>query len=192
MDDIFQEIEASLSRIGSQVIWKRDIGGRLMWLSPITHTGQQRVVAAINDSEAAGANIVHDMKRLTLSFSIVGIDGLDLTKYRTNDPMLPFTGRDGRQVLVTLDKFIYEKMSQWSAQFVDDLFSVYADLLESHGKENLSKIKFDNVKSPEDELRELESKAAGIRAQLGKPQLIEPQTATAPKEAAFDAFRPVE
>jgi hypothetical protein len=56
--------------------------------------------------------------------------------------------------------------------------------METHQKENLADIKFENAKDPEQELRELEEKVAELRQALGKPQMVEAKPVP---EAAPDA-----
>jgi hypothetical protein len=173
MDDFIAELERSISKLGAEKIWKRQIGETEIWFSPISLYAQEKISEMMNNSESLGINIVHETKRITLSFAISGINGTDLRPYRDIAPSFPTVGKDGRTTKVTLDKYLYTKMIGWSAQFIDDAFTVYTDLIESHQKENLANIKFENQKSPEEELSELESRAAEIREALGKPKLVE-------------------
>ena len=64
-------------------------------------------------------------------------------------------------------------MSGWSSQFIDDCFSVLADLLETDQKTNLKEIKFENAKDPREELKELESRVRDLRESLSMPSLVE-------------------
>jgi hypothetical protein len=118
-------------------------------------------------------NVINETKRVTLSFSIVGINELDLREYRDNIPRFPGISKDGSKVKVTLDRYIYNKMTYWGAQYIDDVFSVFADLIETDQKENLKNIKFENAKDPESELEELQKKVDELREALGKPRLVE-------------------
>lgn len=173
MEDFFAELDASLSNVGSTKLWKRTIGDVVIWMSPITLHGQQKVTEVLNSPDSVGINVINETKRITLSFSIVGINDLDMREYRDNVPRFPVQGKDGKTVKVTLDKYLYQKMTNWSAQFIDDTFAVLADLLESDQKENLKNIKFENQKNSETELTELEARVSVLRSELGKPQLVE-------------------
>lgn len=168
----FAEIEAAFTNVGRDEIWDRKIGDHLIKLSPIPFPAQGKVNDALANKEL-GNNVIIESKRVTLSYSIVGIDNINLIKYRDTGPMFIIKGRDGSNVKVTLDRYIYEKLNTWGGQYIDDVFEVYADLIESQQKSNLKEIKFENLKDPNLELLELEEKVADLRRQLGKPQLIE-------------------
>lgn len=173
MEDFIAELENNLSRIGAGKVWKRQIGSTLLWMSPITLSGQEKVNEVLSNSDALGMNVVNETKRVTLAHAIVGINDLDLREYRDNVPRFPYKGKDGKVIKVSLDKYIYTKMQDWSSQFIDDAFSIYADLLETDQKENLKDIKFENAVSPTDELMDLEKRVGEIRQQLNLPMLIE-------------------
>lgn len=172
-DDLFAELERNLTNVGSNKVWKRQIGDFTVWFSPITLQGQEKVSELLGNSEKIGLNIINETKRITLSYSIVGINDVDLREYRDNQPHFPVIGRDGKHTKVSLDKYLYIKMQDWSAQFIDDAFSILSDLFESDQKENLKNIKFENAKDPNDELLELEARVSELRENLGKPQLVE-------------------
>lgn len=174
MDDFLADLERNITNLGSTKHWKRQFGDTTIWLSPITLFGQERVNETINSAnENAGLNLINETKRVTLSHSIVGINDIDLREYRDSVPRFPSSSKDGKIVKVTLDKYVYNKMITWGAQLVDDIFSVFADLIESEQKENLKNIKFENAKDPLEELEELEAKVAVMRESLGKPPLVE-------------------
>ena len=173
MDDFLADLERNITNLGSSKYWKKQIGDVVLWLSPITLHGQERVNEILANSENLGMNVINETKRVTLSFSIVGINDIDLREYRNNQPIFPSIGKDGKPTKVALDKYIYNKMQAWSSQFIDDVFSVMADLIQTEQKENLKNIKFENAKDPEEELAELESRVAELRENLGKPQLVE-------------------
>jgi hypothetical protein len=173
MDSEFlQQLDKALSYVGTDKVWMRTIGGREIKFSPIPVPGQEKVNETLNQSEL-GSNIILESKRVTLSFGIVGIDGIDLVEYRNAGPIFSSTSRDGKPVKVTLDRYIYDKIKTWGGQFLDDVFTVYADLLESHQKDNLKDIKFENAKDPEVELLELEARVTELRKMLNKPPLID-------------------
>jgi len=171
--DFISELDQALTNVGTDVVWKRKIGKIELWLSPMSVSGQEKVTAAL-DQVTPGLNLVAESKKITLSNSIVGVNKLDFRSYRgTNKPEFPITGRDGKMVNVAIEKYLYEKMSGWSTDYLDDVFRVYADLMETFQRDNLKDIKFENAKDPRTELEELESRVSALRAQLGLPQLTE-------------------
>jgi hypothetical protein len=167
------ELEQAFTNVGREEIWEKQIGDHSIKLSPISFPAQEKVNEVLSN-KALGNNVVAETKRVTLSHSIVGLDGIDLTKYREAGPVFTILDRkSGKNLKVVLDRYVYEKLNTWSAQYIDDLFEVYADLNESHQKSNLKNIKFENLKEPQIELLELEERVSELRRQLGKPQLIE-------------------
>jgi len=170
--DFITELDGLLSNVGTDINWKRKVGDLELWISPLSVSGQEKVTAAIQKAEL-GTNIVGESKRVILSNSIVGVNTTDLTPYRNGAPVFDGKGRDGKAVKVTLEKYLYDKMANWSHQYLDDVFSVYADLTETYQKKNLQDIKFENSKDPHTELQELEEKAASLRTQLSMPQMVE-------------------
>jgi len=172
MDDFLAELERNISNIGSSKCWKREVGDVVLWYSPITLHGQEKVNELLSNAEGLGMNIINETKRITLSFSIVGINDIDLREFRDNVPRFP-VNKDGKNTKVTLDRYIYQKMISWSSQFVDDAFSVLADLVETDQKSNLKNIKFENAKDPRTELKELEARVGELRSTLEMPRLVE-------------------
>lgn len=172
MDDFLAELERNISNIGSSKCWKREVGDVVLWYSPITLHGQEKVNELLSNAEGLGMNIINETKRITLSFSIVGINDIDLREFRDNVPRFP-VNKDGKNTKVTLDRYIYQKMISWSSQFVDDAFSVLADLVETDQKSNLKNIKFENAKDPRTELKELEARVGELRSTLDMPRLVE-------------------
>jgi hypothetical protein len=170
--DFISDLDKTLSNVGTDVFWKRKVGPLELWISPLSITGQERVTAAVNKAEV-GSNIVGESKRVTLSNSVVGINGADLRQYRGGAPIFTSPNKKGEPVKVQLEQYLYNKMANWSAQYIDDAFAVYADLMETFQKENLKEIKFENVKDPHVELQELEERVGALRAQLGMPPLGE-------------------
>ena len=170
--DFIAELDKTLSNVGTDICWKKKIGELLVWISPLSVAGQEKVTAAIQKAEL-GTNIVGESKRVILSNCIVGVNNSDLHEYRNGTPVFDSKNRDGKTVKVPLEKYLYDKMANWSHQYLDDVFAVYADLMETHQKQNLQEIKFENSKDPNVELQELEAKAAAFRAQLNLPPLVE-------------------
>jgi hypothetical protein len=182
MDQEFlQQLEKALSYVGTDKVWSRIVGGRELQFSPIPVPGQEKVNETLANP-GLGPNTILESKRITLSYGIIGIDKINLAEYRDAGPIFPSVGRDGKPIKVTLDRYIYDKIKTWGGQFVDDVFQVYADLLESHQKENLKEIKFENAKDPEVELLELEARVSELRKMLGKPQLVDAVQQTKPEE----------
>lgn len=169
MDDFIAELEKNINKIGAEKVWKRRIGDTEVWFSPISLYAQEKIAEMMNNSEQMGMNVLHETKHLMLSYAISGINGIDFRPYKDVAPYFPITGKDGKMTKVTLDKYLYHKMTNWSGQFIDDAFSVYTDLIETHQKENLANIKFENSKTPEEELADLEARVAELRKELNKP-----------------------
>ncbi len=173
MDDVFfQELEASLTNVGSDTVWKRSVGGVLLWFAPLTMTGQGKVAEFINSY--SGSHGWGESKRVTLSHSIVGIGETDLRSYRDGAPAFPSVDREKKPIKVALNQYLFGKMAGWGSTFVDDAFKVYADMMESIEKQNLRDVKFENTKDPKEELGELMAKVAELRDQLGLKALVDP------------------
>lgn len=170
--DFITELDEALSNVGSDVVWKKNVGGVEIWISPLQLVGQEKVADIITKMDL-GANIVSESKRTTLSHSIVGIGEHDLRQYRGGSAVFPVPGKDGKIVKSTLDRYLYHKLGTWGAQFVDDVFLVYADLMETFQKNNLKDIKFENAKDLREELADLQVRVFEIRQQLNMPQLVE-------------------
>jgi len=172
--DFISELDSAITSLGTDKVWERTVGGIKFLLSPVSYEAQGKINEAMVSQEA-GSNSLNEAKRITLAYAIVGVGKHDLREYRNSGPSFPATNRDGKKVSVTLDKYIYEKSQKWGGQLVDDLFSVYADLMESFQKENLQEIRFENSKSPVEEMVELMARVAEIRDQLHLPQLVDPE-----------------
>lgn len=182
MDDFIAELERSISNVGATKFWKKKFGDTVFWLSPLTLKGQEAITEMLGNADKIGVNVINETKRVTISNAVVGINDIDLRDFRDGTPSFPSVGRDGKPAKVTLDKYIYNKIAGWSAQLLDDVFSVYSDIMETHQKENLSSIKFENAKDPEVELKELEDKVSELRVSLGKPPLVEKTEETAKED----------
>lgn len=177
MDEtFFQELDSHISNIGSDKIWKRTIGDIEIWFTPISYTGQGK---AMDKLLSDGEGTLAETKRLSLANSIVGIGQFDLRKYRHAGPVFPIWIRDEEgkrvQAKVDLQKYVYDKISGWDSEFVDVAYKVFADLMEGHSKFLVKDIKFENLKSPTEELAELDQRVAELRDSLGLPQLVEPE-----------------
>lgn len=170
--DFLEELERDISNFGSDEVWKRTIGGKEIWFSPPTLVGQEKVADTIANS-SLGATLVIESKRQTLAHSIVGIGKHDLRPFRHGSAVFPSVSKDGKPVKVALERYIYEKMVRWGHEFIENAFDVYADLMETHKKENLAKIKFENLKTPMEELAEYMLRVAELRQQLGLRPLVE-------------------
>ena len=171
--DFITELDVALSNVGSDQVWKRTLNGVELWISPLQVVGQEKVAEVITRTDL-GSNIISESKRMTLAHAIVGINGHDLREYRGGAAVFPVTNKEGKQVKTTLDRYLYQKIGAWGAQFIDDTFSVYADLMESFQKENLKDIKFENAKDQHEELAELQARVYELRSELGLPMLVDP------------------
>lgn len=171
--DFLAELDVALSNVGSDEVWRRTIGGVELWISPLQILGQEKVAEVITKTDL-GANIISESKRMTLSHAIVGFDKFDLREWRGGAAVFPVTGKDGKPAKTTLDRYLYHKLGSWGAQFIDDAFAVYADLMDSFQKNNLKDIKFENAKDPREELAELQARVYELRQQLGLPMLVDP------------------
>lgn len=171
--DFLNQLEDQFSNVGLSECWKRDVAGRVLWFSPIPGDGQ----AKVNDTLASadlGVNVIFETKRLSLAHAIVGIDDVDLRKWRFSGPVFPVhDARLGKEVKVDLANYVRIKMGTWGAEFIDRAFEVFADLMESHKKDSLKNVRFENAKDPIEELAELEARAGELRTQLGMPLLTE-------------------
>jgi len=146
-DSFFQELDAHITNVGTDMCWKRQIGEFTVWLSPIPFDGQAHANEALarlskltETDEASGIDAIQETKRVTLSHAIVGLDSFDLRKFRFAGPCIPtIQVRDGRelQVKAELHRYMYSKISGWGSELVDAVFDVYADLMESHKRELL-------------------------------------------------------
>lgn len=167
-EDILSELDRQLENISLEKYWVRTVGGVELWLSSIDYT-QSNKVKKVMETEFG----LEEAKRVTISASIIGINGTDLRPLRTAGKTLKVAGKDGKKEFVDLSEYIYRRVASWDVEFVEVVFDVYADLMESHKKDLSKDIVFENAKTPEAELEALEERAAALRERLGKPPLIE-------------------
>jgi hypothetical protein len=197
--DFLKELDDKFSNVGREVIWKKKIGEHTIWFSPPAQDDQMKINETMSD-DSLGIHIFSEVKKRTLAYSIVGIDDLDLTQIKVIGPVKD--PKTKKPVNVPIDKFIYVKVSEWGAQFVDDAFKVFADLMETHEKDNLKDITFENLKDPAVELAEAEARVDELRQQLGvnmpseaeiaKAAAEELEEEEAEEESGFDPFKPPE
>lgn len=172
MEDFLEKLDADISNIGTNKIWKKKIGDKILWLSPIPYTAQLQLNDALA-SDDLGNNAIFETKRLTLSHSIVGFGEHDLRKYKDQNIFeIPQRGKT-EKVKVNLQKYVHHKIGEWDSEFLDVAFQILADCLESNKKETLKDVEFENLKEPIEELAEFESKVHELRDQLGMPPLVE-------------------
>lgn len=172
MDDILKQIEESLSCVGSDETWTREVFGRDVIFAPISFTGQAKVQEALASSEQ-NVNFVNDTKRVTMSHAIVGIDNLNLIEFRDAGSIFGPIKVKGQDMKVGLAAYIHHKMASWGQEFIDTAFAIYADEVETRNKKNLEGVVFQNVKSPEEELADLMVRVTELRYLLKMPPLVE-------------------
>ena len=180
--DFLKELDDKFSNVGREQLWKKKIGKHTIWFSPPSQDDQMKINETMS-SDDLGVHLLSEVKKQTLSLAIVGIDDLDLTKTRMIGP-IPHPKKKGESVNLPLDKFLLVKIGQWGAQFVDDAFKVFADLMESHEKENLKNITFENLKDPAVELAEAEARVDELRETLGINMPTEAEISKAADEEA--------
>ena len=201
-DNFFKQLDEALTNVGSDKYWERKVGGHVVWLSPVPFKSQQKINELLNQD--LGTNVIGEVKRMTMSYAIVGFDGFDLRPYRNDTPQFQmFDSHEKKQVKVVLHKYLSYKMEEWGIEWVDSVFNVFADIMESIKKENLKEVTFENARNKREELAELEEKTRDLRSELGMPQLVEekpedkdktsaPAPVSAPAEPEpFNPFRKI-
>lgn len=167
MDEtFFQELDSSITNLSADKCWKRAIDGIIIWFSPIDYDSQVKINQRLAETEDSA--VITEVKRYALSFSIVGINEIDLRPYRYVTPSFILNGKK-----VSLNAYIYSKLGKWNAELVDTAFKVFSDLMETEKKNILKDVVFENEKPLLEELAELETRSAEIREQLGLPRLME-------------------
>ena len=191
--DNLDELDSLLTSVGTNVVWKKQIGDFLLWLSPISYTAQEKVTELLTSGNGIAG--LSDSKRLTLSFAIVGMNDTDFSELHKKGATFP--GKNNSKV--TFDRYLYNKIGEWGGQYVDDVFSIYADLIDEFQRKNLSTVKFESLNSVEEDLKEAEERVAKLQvmkaeklASLPKEQaraveaelssIPEPQAPSEPKE----------
>lgn len=159
---VLEQLESLLDKVGADTLWKKKLGDRTIWLCPISYVAQEKVTEALTSSN--GILGLSDSKRITLSHAVVGIDDYDFRELATQGSVFPVKNAAGNTVMTTLDRFIYHKMGDWGAQYVDDLFSLYADLMEAYQQDNLKGIKFEGSSLAEEDSRSAEERSTAADA----------------------------
>ena len=177
---VLDQLESLLNKVGADTLWKKTLGERTIWLVPISYTAQEKVTEVLTSSN--GILGLSDSKRVTLSHAVVGIDDFDFREYSAAGSVFPVKNAAGQTMMTTLDRFIYFKMGEWGAQYVDDLFSLYADLMEAYQKDNLKGIQFDSSTETEEDLKAAEERVAELKVKLGAVEKSEtvPEAPNAP------------
>jgi len=187
MEDFLQELERDITNVGVDRVWKKNIGDKILWFSPIPYDAQIQMNETLA-REDLGNHAIQETKRLTLSHSIVGFGKYDLREYRDQYVFeIPDKKKKGQKVKVNLQKYVYHKIEKWDSDFTDVAFSILADCLETHKKETLKDVKFENTKEPIEELAEAEARVHELRDQLDMPPLIEKGSKSESEEEASDA-----
>lgn len=172
-ENFFKQLDEALTNVGSDKYWERTIGGHVVWLSPVPFKSQHKINELLTNNEI-GTNVIGEVKRMTMSYAIVGFDGFDLRPYRNETPQFPaFDPREKKQLKVALHKYLSYKMDEWGTEWVDSAFDVFADIMETIRKDNLKEVKFENARSRQEELAELEEKVRDLRNELEMPPLVE-------------------
>lgn len=181
---ILQELDNYVSNLGSDVVWKKQILDKVIWFAPINYDNQIRINLVIANDENPGLQTVFESKRVILSYAIIGFSDHSLFEMRHKNVFeIPNDSREARgkpnqptaTVKVNLQKYLYHKLSTWDIEFFDLVFQVYADLTEAHKKLIRKDIKFEALKTPTEELSELELRIAELRSELKLPPLVEAQ-----------------
>jgi hypothetical protein len=187
MEDFFQELEKDITNVGTDKVWKRTVGGKQVWFSPIPYDAQIQLNETLA-REDLGNHAIQETKRLTLSHSIVGFGKFDLREYRDQYVFeVPDKKKKGAKVKVNLQKYVYHKIQKWDSDFTDVVFNVLADCLETNKKDTLKDVKFENLKEPIEELAEFEAKVHELRDQLNLPPLVEKGSERNTEEEASEA-----
>jgi len=182
-DDIIAEIDRELSNVNLDKCWKKQIGDLNLWFSTVSYEHSNLAKKSLKEEFG-----LEETKRVTLSAAIVGFGETDLREYRITGKKFKVKGKDGKQVFLSLQEFIYSRIANWDAEFVDLAYDVFADLMASHNKDLSKNIVFENARTPLEELEELEERAADMRRTLGLPPLVEAQRlADAVEEASQEA-----
>lgn len=184
--DNLEELESLLDSVGSNVVWKRKIGERLIWLSPISFVAQEKVTEVLTSGN--GISGLSDSKRLTLSFAIVGIEDKDFSGYLKRGAVFP--GLNNTKT--TFDRYLYHKLGDWGGQYVDDIFTVYADLMDEFQRQNLANVKFESMNSVQEELSEAEEKVSKLKQSMAEKAASLPQEKASGVEPGLSTDSPLQ
>lgn len=174
-NNLLETLENKFTGVGSGDLYKRNIGTLIIWFSPLSYTDQAAVQEVLN-SAASNPNALNDAKLVSLARSIVGVDDLDLRKYRNGTRVFNIPDRESgntKTKKVDLAKYLEYKILAWGQDFVDLAFDVFADITESSKKKFAENVVFENIKEPRVELAELEVRVHELREKLGLPVLVE-------------------
>lgn len=180
MDDLdfLNELDEKVSNINLDIYWDRVIGGHKVRLSPIDFTHQTKVKAVLQKNNEEN-NVLDEIKKITLSGALTGFDGLDFQDKRQLGKVFKVKGTNGRKdEFVDFSELLCRKLAHWDAEFIDLVFEVFTDLMETHRKEMSKDVIFENSKSPREELEELEMKVSELRIRLKLPPLVEAKKLT--------------
>ena len=181
MDDLdfLDELDKKVSNINLDIFWDKIIGGHKVRLSPIDFTHQMKVKAVLQNNNDEVNNVLDEIKRITISGALTGFDGLDFQNKRQLGKTFKIKGTNGKKdELVDFSELLYRKLAHWDAEFIDLVFEVFTDLMETHRKEMSKDVVFENSKSPREELEELEMKVSELRMRLKLPPLVEAKKLT--------------
>lgn len=167
-EDILAELDRHLTDVNLDKYWVKKVGDFELWLTVIDYVHSNKVKKAIE-----GEFGLEEAKRVTLSAAIVGVNGTDLRPLRRLGKTIKVRGKGKNDELVDLPEYVYRKIASWDVEFVDVVFDVYSDIMESHKKDLVKDLVFENAKTDEEELESLEERASSLRMRLGKPPLVE-------------------
>lgn len=182
-EDILAELDRHLTDVNLDKYWEKQVGDHTLWLTTIDYLHSNKVKEVIQ-----GEFGLEEAKRVTLSAAIVGVNGVDLRPLRRKGKTLKVKGKDGKAELIDLPEYVYRKIANWDVEFVDVVFDVYSDIMETHKKDLVKNLVFENAKTDAEELENLEERVAALRQKLDMPPLVEaerlrPQEDARPEEA---------
>ncbi len=166
--DILAELDEQLTDVNLEKYWVKKVGDYELWLTVVDYENSNRVKKAME-----GEFGFEEAKRRTLSAAIVGVNGVDFRPLRRAGKTLKVKGKvAGKDELVDLPEYVYRKIASWDVEFVEVVFDVYTDIMESHKKALLKDLVFENARTDEEELEFLEEKVAALRQKLDMPPLV--------------------
>jgi hypothetical protein len=168
-EDIIADLDRYLSNVNSDKYWPKKVGDLEIWFSTVSYEHSNLAKKSLQQEEFG----LEETKRVILSASIVGVNGLDLRHLRLQDKPIRVKGSDGKTHLLSLQEFIYKRIAKWDDEFVVLAYDVFNDLMISHNKDMAKDLVFENARTPLEELEELEERVANARQKLGLPPLVE-------------------